>query len=88
MIHQKNYFVENPIATIIIVHGIAEHGGRYEHVAKFLNDNGYDVITYDQLGHGKSSGKRGKIKSFHEHIDSLHKVVYMKSKEITTKRFY
>ena len=75
MIYQKNYFVENPKATIIIVHGIAEHGGRYEHVAKFLNYNNYDVITYDQLGHGKSSGKRGKIKSFHEHIDSLHKVV-------------
>lgn len=67
--------IEQPKATIIIVNGIAEHGGRYEHVAKFLNYNNYDVITYDQLGDGKSSGKRGKIKSFHEHIDSLHKAV-------------
>lgn len=87
MIYQKNYFIENPKATIIIVHGIAEHSGRYEHVAKFLNDNQYDVITYDQLGHGKSSGKRGKIKSFHEHIDSLHKVVLHEKQRKQNKIF-
>lgn len=61
--------------TVVIVHGIAEHSGRYKKVAKALNDNGYNVIRYDLRGHGLSSGSRGKIKSFHNHIDDLHLIV-------------
>ena len=65
MIFKTNYFIANPKATIIISHGIAEHSGRYKELAGILNENGYDVITFDHLGHGKSDGKRGNIKSFH-----------------------
>lgn len=75
MIYQKNYFVKNPKATIIIVHGIAEHSLRYKEFAIKLNEENFDCITYDHLGHGKSSGKRGKLDSFHELIDVLNNIV-------------
>ena len=39
-------------ATLLIVHGMSEHGGRYAKFAQFLADNGVLVATYDQLGHG------------------------------------
>ena len=41
-------------ATLLIVHGMAEHSGRYADVAQFLADHGIAVATYDQLGHGKT----------------------------------
>lgn len=41
-------------ATLLIVHGMAEHSGRYAQFAQFLADNGIAVATYDQLGHGKT----------------------------------
>jgi alpha-beta hydrolase superfamily lysophospholipase len=44
---------------IVIMHGLGEHCGRYEHVARFFNDCGYTVRTYDHRGHGRSGGPRG-----------------------------
>lgn len=41
-------------ATLLIVHGMCEHSGRYVEFAQFLADNGIAVATYDQLGHGKT----------------------------------
>ena len=41
-------------ATLLIVHGMAEHSGRYAKFAQFLADKGIAVATYDQLGHGKT----------------------------------
>ena len=67
--------VDNPKGTVIIVHGIAEHSGRYLDLANRLNSEGYDVLRYDHLGHGKSSGKRGKIKSFMDHLNVLRNLV-------------
>lgn len=49
---------------ICIVHGLGEHGARYEHVAQFFTDNNFAVITFDLRGHGKSEGKRGHADSF------------------------
>ena len=41
-------------ATLLIVHGMSEHSGRYADFAQFLANNGIAVATYDQLGHGKT----------------------------------
>jgi alpha-beta hydrolase superfamily lysophospholipase len=41
-------------ATLLIVHGMAEHSGRYANFAQFLADHGIEVATYDQLGHGQT----------------------------------
>ncbi|WP_352258506.1 lysophospholipase [Psychrobacter sp. TB55-MNA-CIBAN-0194] len=41
-------------ATLLIVHGMAEHSGRYAEFAQFLADHGVAVVTYDHLGHGKT----------------------------------
>lgn len=43
----------SPKATLIIVHGMAEHRGRYERFAQFLADHSIVVMTFDQLGHGE-----------------------------------
>ena len=47
--------------TIVIVHGLGEHIGRYRHVAAHLNASRWSVVGYDQRGHGASPGERGRI---------------------------
>jgi len=47
--------------TVLIVHGLGEHIGRYAHVAAQLNAWGWAAVGYDQRGHGRSAGARGRL---------------------------
>jgi len=47
-----------PWATALIVHGLGEHGGRYETVAEAFTAAGIDVWSYDHRGNGGSGGPR------------------------------
>jgi alpha-beta hydrolase superfamily lysophospholipase len=47
--------------VVVLVHGLGEHAGRYDAVAKQLNEWGYAVRGYDQYGHGESGGVRGGL---------------------------
>ncbi|MFQ5554085.1 MAG: alpha/beta hydrolase [Acidimicrobiia bacterium] len=62
---------EEPSATVLIVHGISEHIGRYEHVAAFFNARGYSVAGYDHRGHGRSGGPTMDIEGFQLLVDDL-----------------
>ncbi|KAA9301709.1 MULTISPECIES: alpha/beta hydrolase [Aerococcus] len=44
--------VSQPRAILHVVHGMSEHGGRYEKLAHYFNQAGLTVIAHDQLGHG------------------------------------
>jgi alpha-beta hydrolase superfamily lysophospholipase len=46
---------------IVVMHGLGEHCGRYQHVARFFNDLGLTVRVYDHRGHGRSGGSRGDV---------------------------
>jgi alpha-beta hydrolase superfamily lysophospholipase len=50
-----------PRALMLIVHGLGEHAGRYQHVAARLNGWGFAVRAFDQFGHGQSDGPRGGL---------------------------
>ncbi len=67
--------VPRPRGTVVLVHGLSEHAGRYGHVAEQLNAWGFDVRGYDQYGHGLSSGPRGRLPTQHRLIDDLAAVV-------------
>lgn len=54
--------VENPKAVVQIVHGMEEHQERYEDLARFLNDNGFTVVSSDMRGHGVSAPVLGFFK--------------------------
>jgi uncharacterized protein len=57
----RGYFLHanlpKPKATIIMVHGIGGFKEGFLGYSKVLVDSGYNVILYDQRGHGKSDGK-------------------------------
>jgi alpha-beta hydrolase superfamily lysophospholipase len=53
-----------PRALIALIHGYAEHTGRYERHAANLCAAGIGVVSYDHAGHGHSGGKRGYISDY------------------------
>lgn len=55
---------EGAVAGLIIVHGIAEHAGRYRHVPEALARHGIACFSYDQRGHGRHPGRRTDIEDF------------------------
>lgn len=60
-LQRRRWPVERARGTVLLVHGVAEHSGRYEHVADYLNKLGWAVESYDQRGHGLSQGERGRL---------------------------
>jgi len=61
-----------PKAIILLVHGIAEHIGRYQHLASYFVDKGYGVYGIDHRSHGKSSGEtRAYFDDFVQSVDDL-----------------
>ena len=57
--------------TVLLVHGLGEHVGRYDALARRLNDWGFAVRGYDQYGHGESAGPRGGLTSDMRLLDDL-----------------
>ena len=64
-----------PRGTVLIVHGLGEHGGRYAHVAAQLNAWGWRVMAHDHRGHGRSGGERGRIPSDDALLRDLARVI-------------
>jgi alpha-beta hydrolase superfamily lysophospholipase len=63
-LHVNDYMITKREAhkgSIVLMHGLGEHIGRYAHVVKFFNNCGLSVRGYDHRGHGKSEGKRGDV---------------------------
>lgn len=48
-----------PRAIVQILHGMAEHIGRYERMARKLNEKGFVVVGRDHRGHGKDAERLG-----------------------------
>lgn len=57
--------------TVVVVHGLGEHVGRYAPLARSLNGLGLDVRGFDQRGHGRSDGARGRIPRDDTLLDDL-----------------
>lgn len=62
-------------AVVLIVHGYAEHSGRYDYVGRWLVERGYAVEAFDLRGHGNSPGRRAFVRSFDEYLADLEAVL-------------
>lgn len=57
--------------VVLLVHGLAEHGGRYQALAEHLAGLGLAVLAPDHRGHGDSPGARAHICDFRAFLDPL-----------------
>ena len=72
----NNYFQywlpeTNPKAALLLVHGLAEHSGRYANLVAHLVPRGYAVYGMDHVGHGKSDGARAHVQRFDDFVQPL-----------------
>lgn len=69
-----------PWASILLVHGLAEHSGRYEHVGAQLAAAGIDAFALDLRGFGASGGPRASIERWSQlHDDVEQRVAAIRS---------
>ena len=70
-LHTKVWEHPDPTATVLIIHGVSEHVGRWEHVAEFLVNEGFEVHSYDQRAHGASGDGTLDVESFDLFVDDI-----------------
>ncbi len=62
---------ESTRAVVALVHGQGEHSGRYAPLASFFNQKGIAVVSYDQQGHGRTTGVRGDALGVESLLDDI-----------------
>lgn len=73
--------VPSPKGVVVIVHGLAEHQGRYDYVVSKLNAFGYSTYRFDHRGHGRSDGERGYLEDFNIFLDDTDKIMQQAAEE-------
>jgi alpha-beta hydrolase superfamily lysophospholipase len=68
---RRHWPADAPRAVVLLIHGISEHSGRYEHVGRFLADHGFEVAAIDLRGFGQSGGRRAYVDSFDDYLDDV-----------------
>jgi alpha-beta hydrolase superfamily lysophospholipase len=59
-------------SIVVLMHGYAEHSGRYREFAEFLVAAGHPTAAIDARGHGRSPEQRGHIAYYERYVDDLH----------------
>jgi acylglycerol lipase len=68
----RHWPAADPWASVLIVHGLGEQSGRYEHVGEHFASAGIEAFSYDHRGNGASAGPRGDIDRWSTYHDDLH----------------
>jgi alpha-beta hydrolase superfamily lysophospholipase len=71
----KTTLVDSSRASIVFVHGVGEHIGRYAEVFQAFSEQGYSCFGFDQRGFGRSEGERGHINTFSDYVEDLAKFI-------------
>jgi len=88
LFHQS-WTSSNPRATLIIIHGVGEHSGRYAEFAHYLAEKTISVYTFDLKGYGQSGGERGHIDSFSDFTSDVALFIdFVKNKVIDNQKIF
>jgi len=86
LFHQSWAPSVNLKAVLVVVHGLAEHSGRYLNLVNEFVPRGYMVCGMDNRGHGHSEGRRSYINRFDDYVLDLDSYVdLIKSEHPNTK---
>jgi acylglycerol lipase len=68
---RRHWQASTPWAQLLLVHGIAEHSGRYERTGALMVEAGIDVHGFDLVGFGASGGSRGDLDDWATYLDQV-----------------
>ncbi len=57
--------------TLLLIHGMGEHGGRYDHVCRVAVEQGWNVIVPELRGHGLSGSVPMHVRDFRQYSADL-----------------
>ncbi|MGF6759646.1 lysophospholipase [Paraburkholderia sp. GAS42] len=72
-----------PRATVALVHGLAEHAGRYAALARALNAADIELVAIDLRGHGIAPGARVWVDRFDDYLDDTDALLHAASRNGT-----
>lgn len=75
-LHLRRWGPKECQRAILCVHGLGEHSGCYDLFAKAMGDAGITTYAYDQHGHGKSPGVRGRAPDLDTFIDDIQTMAF------------
>ena len=71
----RSWDCPSPRGAVLIVHGLAEHSGRYEHVGRYLAARGWAAHALDLRAHGRSPGAKVHVDDFAEFLEDVRSVL-------------
>lgn len=74
-IHWSAVEPKDPVASLALVHGYGDHGGRYGPLVDRLASSGIATFLVDLRGHGRSEGRRGYVRRFEDYLDEVEEIV-------------
>jgi alpha-beta hydrolase superfamily lysophospholipase len=85
---EQSWAPSEPRAVICLVHGYAEHSGRYDSTALFLAQAGFAVQALDLRGHGRSAGRRCFVSDFHDYLSDVDAVLQRAARSWPDRRTF
>ena len=70
-LYYRGWEAESPEAALLVVHGLAEHGGRYADFGRAMALRGVSTYALDLRGHGLSDGRRGHVERFDLYLQDV-----------------
>ena len=61
--------VDSPRVWLVIAHGLGEHSGRYDRLARAMAPYGIGCCAVDLRGMGESQGRRGHLERWQQWVD-------------------
>ncbi|MDH3705519.1 MAG: lysophospholipase [Acidimicrobiia bacterium] len=69
---ERHWEASSPVAYAVVVHGLGEHSGRYEHLGSRMAREGIDTVAADLRSFGRSGGRtRSYVDRFDQFLDDL-----------------
>ncbi len=76
-LYWRAWEVDTPKATFAVVHGLGEHSGRYQRLARAMAERGYSTFAVDLRGMGRSEGARGHVERWQDWVQDAAALVAM-----------
>lgn len=84
-LYYREFQPEKKKGVLVVLHGLAEHSGRYRFFWEYFLKRGWAIYLMDQRGHGRSPGSRCHVEHFQdlvEDLDSFVRLVAAKEKKL------